>query len=658
MKRVCWFFLAGLCILFSENAAASDVSDFFRGVQTSDAAISPNGARIVVAENVNGHARIRLFENGANRLVLDAKEQLEVDESYVRSVQWIDNRHVAFGVSEQREAIAELIDTKISTKLYVADVDDSHARVPIYEVKTSGYLIHPLPEENHTFLYSKSGSFSRVYKLDVTNLNMLGAKMTRRTLVDGGQFTGANVVASYEGLVLRWFADEGGEIESALALSKELGIAIVNYDAESKVWSTLRSWTFDDSENDDQYEEILIPLAAGPGTDQFYAVHEQEGQTDGLYLVNFSNDERQLIYRDPSSNIRRVQVDRRTREVRSIGLADAGDIRSIYLQPAQATMAAEIERRLPDKFINIVDESVDGDTLVLASHSFSDPGTFYRWHQPSESLFRIAEAMPWLDAGDMATVEIGSVISHGLDIPYLVTIPANANTPYPLVTLPHGGPIGVVDNRSFDPIAQMLASKGYAVLQVNYRGSAGFDDAFLEAGKREFGGKILDDISAAVKAVKARPDIDDSRVCIVGSSYGGYAALSLGIRNRDGYRCIASISGVTDVQLMAASRTIDQDQREWLYKYVGDPEVDFDELIAMSPAYKADELELPLFIAHGSDDVAVDLEHASRLRFSLEHFGKDYEYLEMEGMGHGPSEIEEASKLYSALLAFLDKNLQ
>ncbi|HKA14451.1 MAG TPA: alpha/beta fold hydrolase [Myxococcota bacterium] len=207
----------------------------------------------------------------------------------------------------------------------------------------------------------------------------------------------------------------------------------------------------------------------------------------------------------------------------------------------------------------------------------------------------------------------------------------------PLVVMPHGGPIGVQDTREFDPVVQSLAAHGYAVLQVNYRGSSGKGTGFREAGMGSWGEGIEDDIEAALDTVESKQLVDGDRVCIFGGSYGGYSAL-IGITRRpQRYRCAAAMAAPTDLLLMSSEYIGSAEGQRAFEKIVGNPDTDREHLIAISPAYRAAEMNVPILLMQGDQDRVVDPEHAYRMREMLEANGKPYEWMIIEGATHDPT---------------------
>ena len=304
--------------------------------------------------------------------------------------------------------------------------------------------------------------------------------------------------------------------------------------------------------------------------------------------------------------------------------------------------------------------SRDGHATLVYVYSDTDPGEYYVFDAATRQVEPLGEAYPWFDGYAMAPVHQGSIKTQdGFSISYLLTLPARSHGPFPLVVIPHGGPIGIFDADTFDPEAQLLASRGYAVLKVNYRGSGGSGQKFLDAGKQQWGRKIEDDIDETVRAVLGTQPIDRDRVCIYGASYGGYSALMSMIRFPALYKCAASFAGVMDIPLMYDSSTIQYstENRRAMADIIGDPTTDAAKLRAVSPVYLASEITRPVFIAQGGADGRVDPEQAYRMKLVLERLGKPLEFHYYPHDGHGFRELADETDFYTRLLQFFDKNI-
>lgn len=248
--------------------------------------------------------------------------------------------------------------------------------------------------------------------------------------------------------------------------------------------------------------------------------------------------------------------------------------------------------------------------------------------------------------------------ADGLDLTGYLTVPrGSAGKGLPLVVLPHGGP-AVRDTPGFDWWPQALASRGYAVLQVNYRGSDGFGWLFLSAGFGQWGRKMQTDLSDGVRFLAKDGVIDPKRVCIVGGSYGGYAALAGAALEPGTYRCAASYAGLSDMRRMVAwSRNQNgaTAQRYWL-RFMGGASPDDAALAQISPALQADKVQIPVLLMHGRDDTVVPLEQSRIMADALKSAGKPVDFVILEGADHWLSRGDTRLAMLKATVAFLEKN--
>jgi dipeptidyl aminopeptidase/acylaminoacyl peptidase len=243
---------------------------------------------------------------------------------------------------------------------------------------------------------------------------------------------------------------------------------------------------------------------------------------------------------------------------------------------------------------------------------------------------------------------------------YVTMPPGRGNKNLPMVVMPHGGPESR-DYVQYDHWAQMMANRGYVVLQPNFRGSGGFGRAFAEAGHRQWGRLMQDDITDAVKALIADGTADASRICIVGASYGGYAALAGGAFTPNLYKCVASIAGVSHLPEMLSWEKRRYGDDSWAYKYwvkrLGEPGDDADQMKAVSPALHADAFKVPVLLIHGKDDRVVPIDQSKRMKSALESAGKTVTFIEVQAEGHGFGKPSSDLIVLTALEQFLAANI-
>ncbi|MBN8279335.1 MAG: S9 family peptidase [Gammaproteobacteria bacterium] len=342
-----------------------------------------------------------------------------------------------------------------------------------------------------------------------------------------------------------------------------------------------------------------------------------------------------LVFAHPTADVTDARLNPEGTAVEAAFYADDRD-RVEWLDGRMKAVQAEIDEALPGRQNRLAGASRDRTRFVVFTTTASDPGYYYFYDHGSGVLSRLGLRYEALKDATLAPVKSVSYRSHdGLTIPAYLTLPAGrAPRGLPLIVVPHGGPFAR-DVWEFDPWVQFLANRGYAVLQPNYRGSTGYGREFIQKGFGQFGTGMMEDINAGVRWLVADGVADPARVCIMGGSFGGYAALWGAITAPDLYRCAISFAGVTDFEDMM---TYD---REYLlpvtYKWMKnrlDGTGDQD-LKAISPTDQAERLTRPVLLVHGEEDRTVPIEQSIKLAHALKRLDKTFEFVRMEDVRHG-----------------------
>lgn len=312
----------------------------------------------------------------------------------------------------------------------------------------------------------------------------------------------------------------------------------------------------------------------------------------------------------------------------------------------------------PGKRVSVVSASHGGRHVLLQVDDDRSPGDWYLFDTVTRKIDYLLARQEWLDPawmGERRPLSIKARDGATLQA-YLTLPPGQGDKDLPLVVWPHGGPFQIRDHWAFDQDPQFLATHGYAVLQVNFRGSGGHGPAFVTAGKRAWGTTMIDDLTDAVRATIASGVVDGSRVCIGGWSYGGYAALMSAVREPDLYRCAIGAAGVYDLaRQIRDSDTGDSWQGRRYYADAVAP--DEASQRAASPLDRIAALKAPVLIVHGGEDRRVPLSQAKLLRAALEKQQHPHETLIIDEEGHGFGRPQNVQRYYDTLLAFLARHL-
>lgn len=323
-------------------------------------------------------------------------------------------------------------------------------------------------------------------------------------------------------------------------------------------------------------------------------------------------------------------------------------------------MQATMDRLAKDTVNLLVDLSHDGKRQLWFGFSDQEPGVYYLADLEKKSIKPIAQHMPKIDPAKMSPMlAIKYSARDGLLIHGFLTVPAGHEPKnLPLVVMPHGGP-WVRDVWGYDAFVQLLANRGYAVLQMNYRGSPGYGDELFTQAKRQIGKQIQDDIEDATRWAIQAGVADPKRIAICGASYGGYSALFALGHNPDLYRCGISFAGVTD--WYALYHTSDVADYKMASRYwreqIGDPNTDRDFLKSISPFYFAEKITAPVLILQGKDDRRVPPDQARKMINALEKAGRKPESLILAGVGHSYGRERHRIQFWSTAVNFLEKHL-
>jgi dipeptidyl aminopeptidase/acylaminoacyl peptidase len=334
-----------------------------------------------------------------------------------------------------------------------------------------------------------------------------------------------------------------------------------------------------------------------------------------------------------------------------------------WLDADMAALQDQIDRLLPATG-NRLQLPKHGDSPWVLVEAFADnqPTTTYAYERVAKRLVKLGNTHPGIDRSQLGRTDFVHIRARdGLDIPTYLTLPPGENKKnLPMVVLVHGGPWSRGTSWHFDPEVQFLASRGYAVLQAEFRGGTGFGSRHFKAGHRQWGRAMQDDLADATRWAIAQGHADAKRICIAGASYGGYATLMGLINDPELFRCGVEWVGVTDIGLMFSVDWSDVTE-EWKkygqVKLIGDPVTDAAALAAVSPLQNAARLKQPLLMAYGEFDARVPLIHGEKFRDAVKAHNPQVEWVVYEKEGHGWSRPETRIDFWGRVEKFLARHI-
>ncbi len=397
-------------------------------------------------------------------------------------------------------------------------------------------------------------------------------------------------------------------------------------------------------------ESGSYPIAVESGSDSAFVLKKLDGR-DALYRVMLDGSgATTLVAANKSVDIDGVVRIGRGQKV--IGYTYATDGRDVvYFDPEFDKLSDSLGNALPNRpAVDFEGASADGSKLVVFASNDTDPGKFYLLDRKTKRLDEIAPVRPELEGRPLAAVKpIQIPGAGGVQIPaYLTLPPGNAGKNLPAVVLPHGGP-SARDEWGFDWLAQFLAARGYAVIQPNYRGSAGYGDQWKGANGFKDWELAISDIAASARYLSSQGIADPARVAILGWSYGGYAALQSAAVAPDLYKAAVAIAPVTDLSLLR-SQAENFTNRRIMQDFVGTGA----HLVQGSPLRRAQSIKVPVLMVHGDLDANVDINHSEKMLAALQSNGTKAELMRFAGLDHQLDDSEARARMLTRIGQFLE----
>jgi len=467
------------------------------------------------------------------------------------------------------------------------------------------------------------------------------------------------VMERASGVVWDWWLDLEGKPVVRVEVSN--GSLRFYRRQEGERWKKFYSVRLRELKEQNDYE----PLGPSDQAGKFYVLARPEGaQRRGVYLYDLQNESfGPPIAENPDFDITSATVSREGKGVKRycylahVRICESGDAN------LNAHMRGVRKFFKDSANVYVVDSSDDNQVLLLFVEGPSDAPAYYRYNTEKRQIQVVGMVQQSMTDRLLPTATLVEYAARdGVKLTGYLTRPPGAEsaTRLPLVMMPHGGPESR-DHLTFDMYVEYLAARGYAVFQPNFRGSDGFGRTFAESGYGEWGRKMQDDINDALKLLVDRNIVDPQRVCIVGASYGGYAALAGATLNPELYRCVVSIAGISDLQEFLKSRRkkfgADSDVYQYWIKQIGDPERDAERIAEVSPLKHIDRIKAPILLAHGDADQIVPYAQSQQFKKLLDKSGRKTELITLEDEDHNGWSDEDERRVLDAFGTFLQTHL-
>ncbi|MCX7033866.1 MAG: prolyl oligopeptidase family serine peptidase [Arenimonas sp.] len=616
--------LACLALLVSTPLAAAELiplDHFLTPGQFNEIKISPDGQHLA--------ATVPLADRTA-LVVLRRKDMVRTGhamfgaQQHVTDFHWANARQLVYTESRKLGWLAAPVSMGY---LYRMNVDGTENQ-PVS--KASLRLVSTLPEDDENILVGFTSVSSRT---PISRMNLQTGK----------------VEVSY----MRWPIDSGvhhvdnaGKIRFLSGTSNnELTSRLYQRDDDGQ-------WHLVNVEKDTGFHVYVMGFSSDNQT--AYFIIEDDELTDGFYAHDMKTRERRLLARHP-----RVDVAGTLRSPLDGGiialqyLDGLPELQVIQPDDAYAREMQRVQRAFPGSYVTPTSSTRDGSLTLYAVSSDVNSGEYYLVdHKTGQATF-VAARDERLDPGQMAPMQSHRFKARdGLELQAYLTMPRGISKGAPLVVMPHGGPKGLYDSWGFDHEVQMLASRGYAVLQVNFRGSGNFGRKFRESGNGEWGAKMQDDLTDATNWALRQGYAAPGRVCLYGASYGAYAAMMGLVREPGTYACGIGNVGIYDLQRMYRNERRFRDNKDYFDEALGDVD-----LASISPVRLARAIRAPVLLGAGELDGTAPVGQTRSMHQALKRLGVPVEYAEYAKEGHGYYKYEHRLDWAKRVLAHLDKTI-
>jgi len=473
--------------------------------------------------------------------------------------------------------------------------------------------------------------------------------------------TGKNkLIETRQEHISTWYTDRDANVRIGFGIHDEKLRMILRDSADSN-WKDI-SYRFQDAETRKFDDSVIFqPLGFDSDPNILYILSNHESDTASVYRYDIAGDEfLDIVYGRDDVDISGLEYDSTGRNVIGVRyIAEEPEVH--YLEEdADARIREQISEYFDGAEVRLASATYDNTRWIISVSGDTRPRQYYLLDKTEGSLKMFGQQYPDLKAGMLVPMQVTSYKARdNVDIPAYISLPpgiaslADAHG-LPFVALPHGGP-SARDFKRFDFLAQFLASRGYAVLQMNFRGSTGYGTTFALAGHREWGQAMQDDVTDGVNWLVEQGYADAGRICAVGWSYGAYAALMGSVKTPDLYRCAVGIAGVYDLKALLQSASRYHNGR-FMSRNIGRLWPDGDLLEENSPANNAAGIEVPVLLMHAADDRIVDINQSRLMRDALNQANKSFDYVEYESGGHSLVSNDRVEML-KRLEAFLAEHL-
>ena len=600
------------------------LENFFKNPEKSSYQISPDGSFYSFMAPYKNRMNIFIQKIGDS-----SATQLTFEEARdIAGYFWPNNEQIVFLKDEGGDENFHLFGVNIdgSNPIGFTDFDGVRAQI-----------IDDLPDQKDFVVIGLNKRNKQVF--DPYRLNLKTGEIS--------------MLAENPGNIQGWMFDHDGKLRIATAIVDGVNQSILYRENEEDEFKTIITTNFKEGFNPQffTFDNKNIIGSSNLGRDK-YAIVEFDPITAKEVKVLYANDD---------YDVNGVGYSRKRKVITAAYFESWKSERHYFDSTSKATFE-KIQKQLAGYEIGITGVNKDENVLILRTYSDKSLGAYYIYNSEDDKMEKIVDVSPWIDENEMSNqLPIAYQSRDGLKINGYLTLPKGYNMEnaknLPVVINPHGGP-WARDSWGFNPEIQFLANRGYAVLQMNFRGSTGYGRKFFESSFKKWGREMQDDITDGTQWLIDKGIADSTRIAIYGGSYGGYATLMGLVKEPKMYAAGVDYVGVSN--MFTFMKTIPpywEPMLEMMYEMVGDVEKDSAMLREVSPVFHVDKIKAPLFIAQGANDPRVNVDESDQMVKAMKEKGIDVEYLVKKDEGHGFRNEENRFEFYRAMEKFLNLQL-
>lgn len=606
------------------------VEDFFKNPQYSQLQISPSGKYLAALAPLKEHRNIVVLE------VHDlgkAKALTGFDDFDVRTFFWGNDDRIVFTLDKKgTESFALYAVNRTGGK--VKTLVEPKVSIGARSIRAANVSDRLREDPDHVMIsYNKR----RVESPDIYKLNINTGKK--------------QLIEKNKGKSIGTISDRTGNLRVRVDLDG-LNTETLHRKTAGGEWQTMFKGN--------ALDEGITPLAFDYDNETLYVASNVDRDKNAIYQYDLENNKLgEVLFTHDEVDVAAPVFSYADKKL--IGFQYQTEKPHLELiDPTWKQLQAKLDMAFPQDIVRITSASDDEQLAIVSVYSDIKPISYYLLDRKAGKLRFLVNSRPWIKPEEMAPMKPITYQSRdGLTIHGYLTLPRNyRNGPIPLIVNPHGGPFGVRDSWGYNPEHQLFANRGYAVLQMNFRGSGGYGRKFEQAGYKKWGREMQNDVSDAVKWAVDQGFADKDRVCIYGASYGGYATMAGLTFTPELYKCGINYVGVTDTELL-----FDTMPKAWeiseavLKQQIGDPD-DKKFMDSISPLAHVEKIRAPVLIIQGQADPRVNYKHATKLKSRMDSLDKPYEWLMKKDEGHGFRKEKNVLEAYNMMDAFLAKHLK